>query len=60
VIEDSRPGILGGLAAGMPTAALVAEPHEKPAIEALGPTYLVPSLDQISQWFRAEAGSVSP
>jgi HAD superfamily hydrolase (TIGR01509 family) len=60
VIEDSRPGILGGLAAGMPTAALVAEPHEKPAIEALGPTYLVPSLDQISQWFRAEAGSLCP
>ena len=51
VIEDSRPGITGGLAAGMPTAALVAAEDDRAAIDALQPTYLVSHLDQIRPWF---------
>ena len=51
VVEDSRPGITGGLAAGMPTAALVAAEDDRAAIDALQPTYLVSHLDHIRPWF---------
>lgn len=52
VIEDSPPGVRGGLAAGMNTIALVSDPADRPAMAALEPTWMVEDLSRVTEALR--------
>ena len=52
VIEDSPPGVRGGLAAGMNTIALVSDPADRPAMAALKPTWMVEDLSRVTEALR--------